>query len=259
LLRVLQEGEVTRVGSRRSTPVDVRIISATNVDLAAAMVAGSFRQDLFYRLHIVPVRLLPLRERAGDIKALAEYFIVHYSRRLKRLPPTLHQDALDAFTRYSWPGNIRELENVIYFSLLVDPTSEIRVEHLRLPGDPASRTRTGDLALVQGRDPLDRLGELLQSFFTRPGANLLRDIERRIVADAFRHCDSNQVRTAELLGVSRNVIRRMLKCHGLLTDGESGDDDDAGAPVDVLHYFGSSRLAEAGVVRRHSETEEVLV
>ena len=151
LLRVLQEGEVSRVGSRRSTPVNVRIVSATNVDLTAAVAAGNFRQDLFYRLHIVPVRLPPLRERPNDIDALAQYFILHYSERLMRPPPALHRDALAALRGHSWPGNIRQLENVIHVSLLVNSENEIRVEHLSLP--TASRVEPGGTVMRQEVGP----------------------------------------------------------------------------------------------------------
>jgi DNA-binding NtrC family response regulator len=240
LLRVLQEGEVSRVGSRRSTPVNVRIVSATNVDLAAAVAAGNFRQDLFYRLHIVPVRLPPLRERPNDIDALARYFILHYSERLKRPPPALHRDALSALRGHSWPGNIRQLENVIHFSLLVNSANEIRVEHLSLP--TATRAEAGGTVMRQERQPLECIGEVLRSCFAQPSAHLLRDIERRIVVDAYRYCESNQVQTAELLGVSRNVIRTLLKRHGLLIDADEADDgEDVVAPA-TNRYFGASRL-----------------
>jgi DNA-binding NtrC family response regulator len=238
LLRVLQEGEVSRVGSRRSTPVNVRAISATNADLAAAVAAGKFRKDLFYRLHIVPVRLLPLRERLDDITALAEHFILVYSQRLNRQAPRLQPEALEALRRYSWPGNIRELENVVHCSLLMNTESEICAEHLRLPSDRTASVTSDNAVTGPERRPLDRIGDVLRACFAEPNAHLLRDIERRIVVDGYRHCESNQVRTAELLGVSRNVIRTLLKRYGLLTDGDEGATLD-----DADHYLSTSRLS----------------
>ena len=221
LLRVLQEHEVTRVGSRKSIPIDVRIIAAANIDLGAAVAAGSFRLDLFYRLNIVSIRLPALRERPGDIHALAEHFIRVYSERLKRPQPTLTPEALESLKRYAWPGNIRELENVIHFSLLTAPEREIKPEHLRLPV-PGSSVTGSSPSVDRGQSkPLDSIGEALQGCFTEPGNNLFRDVERRLVEDAFRHCNENQVRTAELLGISRNVIRTLLKRYGLLTEAEA--------------------------------------
>jgi DNA-binding NtrC family response regulator len=247
LLRVLQEGEVSRVGSRRSTPVSVRIISATNADLAAAVATGNFRQDLFYRLHIVPVRLPPLRERLDDIDALAEHFILVYSQRLKRQAPRLQPAALEALRRYSWPGNIRELENVIHVCLLMNAESEIRAEHLRLPSGQIASAVSAGTPTAPEQQSLDRIGDVLRTCFAKPNSHLLRDIERRVVVDAYRHCESNQVRTAGLLGVSRNVIRTLLKRYGLLIDGDGdgdrdGDGGDEGVALeDAKQYFSSSR------------------
>jgi DNA-binding NtrC family response regulator len=216
LLRVLQEGEVTRIGSRKSASVDVRIISASNTDLAAAMAQGKFRRDLFYRLNIVPVRLAPLRDRPGDIAALAAHFLATYSKRLQRAPPALRPEALEVLRRYRWPGNIRELENVIHFSLLLATGNEITIEHLRLETD------VGSDSLYSG---LSRIGQALRECFDAPGSHLLRDIERRLIEDAYRHCESNQVRTAELLGISRNVVRTLLKRYGLLVDADAAGAD----------------------------------
>ena len=209
LLRVLQEGEVTRIGSRKATPVDVRIISASNVDLKAAVAAGRFRQDLFYRLSIVAVRLPPLRERPRDVEALAHHFIHIYSQRMKRSPPQLRGSALLALQRYAWPGNIRELENVVHVSLLLAPGDEITPEHLQIPGSGAPD---------HPNPALSRIGEAFKECFESPGSSLLRDVERRLIEDAYRHCESNQVRTAELLGISRNVVRTLLKRYGLLNE-----------------------------------------
>jgi DNA-binding NtrC family response regulator len=225
LLRVLQEGEITRIGSRRSTPVDVRIISASNVDLAAAMATAKFRRDLFYRLNIVPVRLAPLRDRPGDIAALATHFLASYSQRLQRPAPTLRPEALEELRRYRWPGNIRELENVIHFALLLATGDEIRIEHLRLESDANPHGPHADTGL-------SRIGQALRECFDAPGSHLLRDIERRLIVDAYRHCDSNQVRTAELLGISRNVVRTLLKRYGLLVDAEE--------PIEVDSMTGSN-------------------
>ncbi len=119
LLRVLQEREVVRLGSRRPIPIDVRLVAATNVDLADAVVAGHFREDLFYRLHVATIQLPPLRERRGDILPLAEYFIVEHCRRLGYTSASLSPEAERKLLGHSWAGNIRELENAIHHALLV--------------------------------------------------------------------------------------------------------------------------------------------
>jgi DNA-binding NtrC family response regulator len=230
LLRVLQEGEVTRIGSRKSTAVDVRIISASNVDLDAAVKAGNFRRDLLYRLNVVSVRLPPLRERPGDIAPLVDHFVQIHSRRLRRQSPTIRHDALRLLQHYAWPGNIRELENVIHFSLLIAPEHEIRPEHLRIQGARAGLATAPPPSTTGDPRSLDQVADALRKCFEAPGNSLLNDIERRVVQDAYLYCDSSQVRTAELLGVTRNVVRTLLKRHvGAVdvddTDGESSTDE----------------------------------
>jgi DNA-binding NtrC family response regulator len=235
LLRVLQEGEVTRVGSRKPTPVDVRVIAATNVDLDAAVAAGKFRLDLLYRLNIVPVHLPPLRARPGDIGALTAHFIGFYAAKLGREPPRLGAAALHVLQRHAWPGNIRELENVIHYALLVATGETIEPAHLRIR--TASHAGAGGAFTAPNaqRQGLSRIGAAFQECFAAPGGSLLRDVERRLVEDAYRHCESNQVRTAELLGISRNVVRTLLKRHGLLSDADvllaegAGGDESAQA------------------------------
>jgi transcriptional regulator with PAS, ATPase and Fis domain len=232
LLRVLQEGEVSRIGSRKSTAVDVRIISASNVDLDAAVVAGNFRRDLLYRLNIVSVRLPPLRERPGDIAPLVDHFIQTHSRRLKRQAPTIRHDALGLLQRYTWPGNIRELENVIHFSLLVAPEHEIRPDHLRIQGARASLATSPAPATIVDARSLDQVADALRKCFEAPGNSLFNDLERRLVQDAYLYCGSNQMRTAELLGVTRNVVRTLLKRHVGAGDGEDTDVEASGDEAD---------------------------
>ncbi|MES2886832.1 MAG: sigma-54 dependent transcriptional regulator [Pseudomonadota bacterium] len=228
LLRVIQEQEVVRLGSRRSIPVDVRLVTATNVDLSEAVSAGHFRLDLFYRLNIVQVKLLPLRERLGDILPLARHFLSTYSKKLKLPEPFLGPEAIAALRRYTWPGNIRELENVIHFALLVASSQEIRPEHLKLSGvihaSPAARHAV--FAAASNLEPLDEhqpLRQALRSRFNRPGPQLFNDLERVIVEEAFRDSGFNQVRSAALLGISRNVMRTLLKKHGFLGEATPGD------------------------------------
>jgi len=243
LLRVLQEGEVTRIGARRSTAVDVRIVSATNVELDAAVTAGNFRLDLLYRLNIVPIRLPALRDRPSDVAALAEHFIGLYSKRLKRQQPVLRSDALEVLQRYAWPGNIRELENVIHFSLLIAHEPEIRPEHLRIPGVAASTAHP----VV-----LDRMGQALKECFENPGKSLFRDLERRLVEEAYRHSGENQVRTAELLGISRNVVRTLLKRYGRISEVE------APSPEQGRYTNAMARPATATPNHNSSETTAAL-
>jgi transcriptional regulator with PAS, ATPase and Fis domain len=222
LLRVLQESAVTRIGARRSTAVDVRIVSASNVDLSEAVNTGEFRRDLYYRLNTVPVQLAPLRDRLKDIDALSLHFVNRYANCLKRTIPKITPRALQALRQHRWPGNIRELENVIHFALLVAPDDEIDSEHLQLPSDE-QRGSSDTL--------LNRIGAAFSDYFREPGSQALRNIERRLVVEAYQFCDSNQVQTSELLGVSRNVVRTLLKRYGLILEPELEDDCQFGALI----------------------------
>jgi sigma-54-specific transcriptional regulator len=147
LLRVLQEREVVRLGSRTPIPLDVRVIAATNVDLHQAVANGSFRPDLFYRLQVVTLPFLPLRERRADILPLARHFLQVYGDKIQPRRLDLSPAAEEALYRYDWPGNIRELENAIYRATLVCQDGVIQVQDLGLSGmiygEPAAY-RAGD-------------------------------------------------------------------------------------------------------------------
>jgi DNA-binding NtrC family response regulator len=226
LLRVLQEQEVVRIGSRRAIPVNVRLITATNVDLNAAVSAGHFRLDLYYRLNIVQVYLPRLAERRGDILPLANHFLSQYSRRLKLPLPFLGPAAIAALEQHAWPGNIRELENVIHFALLVASDREILPEHLKLQSDTllSSVPAAGSGPLDQ-RAPLERIGSALRESFDAGVENVFQEIEKTVVSEAFRYSHSNQVRAAAILGISRNVMRTLLKRHKLIDYQQPADSD----------------------------------
>ena len=155
LLRVLQEREVVRLGSRRPIPIDVRLVAATNVDLADAVVAGHFREDLFYRLHVATIQLPPLRERRGDILPLAEYFIVEHCRRLGYTSASLSPEAERKLLGHSWAGNIRELENAIHHALLVCRNRLIQPADLHLI-DMRARQEPSGLRRAPGAPPARR-------------------------------------------------------------------------------------------------------
>jgi formate hydrogenlyase transcriptional activator len=127
LLRVLQEQEFERLGATRTLRVDVRLVAATNRDLAKMMAAGQFRSDLFYRLNVFPLTLPPLRQRHEDVPLLVRYFVQQHARRLKRTVDSIPAEAMTALTRYPWPGNVRELENFIERSVLLSPGPVLRV------------------------------------------------------------------------------------------------------------------------------------
>jgi len=221
LLRVLQEQEVVRIGSRRAIPVDVRLITATNVDLGEAVSAGHFRLDLFYRLNIVQVQLPALRQRGGDIVPLANHFLALYSTRLGLPRPYLGAAATEALLRHNWPGNIRELENVIHFALLVASDQEIRPEHLKLsPGGAGAPSGTGQPD-ARG-SALEEVALALRRLLDARHENLFDDFERAIVTEAYQYSGANQVRAAGQLGISRNVLRTLLKRHGLIDTPASG-------------------------------------
>jgi transcriptional regulator with GAF, ATPase, and Fis domain len=136
LLRVLQEREFERVGGTQSIKVDVRVIAATNRDLDAAVASGSFRSDLFYRLQVFPIEIPPLRERSEDIALLVEYFIDRYSRKAGKNIRYVSQETLELLQSYAWPGNIRELQNVIERSVILCETETFSIDESWLPRQP---------------------------------------------------------------------------------------------------------------------------
>lgn len=207
LLRVLQEREVVRLGSRKSIPINVRVLAATNVQLEKAINAGHFREDLYYRLNVVSLELSPLRERPGDILPLTRHFIGEYSRRLGYQSVELDDAAQSKLVGYSWPGNIRELENVIHHTLLICRERLIGAHDLHL-----SKLR------IEKPDDSQRIDDsadalLLRAFhklFEEQSGALHEKVEDALLRTAYRFCHYNQVHTASLLGLSRNVTRTHL-------------------------------------------------
>ncbi|MDD0976145.1 sigma-54 interaction domain-containing protein [Pseudomonas fontis] len=207
LLRVLQEREVVRLGSRKSIPIDVRVLAATNVQLERAINAGHFREDLYYRLDVVSLELVPLRERPGDILPLTRHFIATYSQRLGYGPIVLSAGAEQKLRSYSWPGNIRELENVIHHTLLICRNGVIEQDDLRLSNLRIERQDDGP-AVDDSAQAL--LARAFQKLFEEQAGALHEKVEDALLRAAYRFSHYNQVHTANLLGLSRNVTRTRL-------------------------------------------------
>ena len=207
LLRVLQEREVVRLGSRKSIPIDVRVLAATNVQLEKAINAGHFREDLFYRLDVVNLELSPLRERPGDILPLIRHFIEAYSKRLGYGEIRLTPEAEHKLQHYSWPGNIRELENVIHHTLLICRDGLIQSDDLRLSN---LRIERQDNAPADGTSAEALLERAFHQFFEEQPGALHQTVEDALFRAAYRFCHYNQVHTAHLLGLSRNITRTRL-------------------------------------------------
>lgn len=212
LLRVIQEREVVRVGSRRSIPIDVRLLAATHVNLEEAVAARRFREDLYYRLNVAMLRLPPLRERPGDILPLAHRFLEIYGPRLGYTTVTLAEEAVRQLLAYPWPGNIRELENVIHHALLVCRDTIVRPEDLRLPAPRPEKTAWS----ANKPESSSHLRTALQALFEEDRSDLYQHIDATVIRSAFEYCERNQVRTARLLGISRNIVRDRLFRYGLL-------------------------------------------
>lgn len=208
LLRVLQEREVVRLGSRKSIPIDVRVLAATNVQLEKAINAGHFREDLYYRLDVVSLELSPLRERPGDILPLTRHFIDAYSQRLGYGPITLSPEAEHKLKGYSWPGNIRELENVIHHTLLICRNGLIERDDLRLSNMRIERQDDSQHSLDHSAEAL--LERAFQKLFDEQAGALHEKVEDALLRAAYSFSHYNQVHTANLLGLSRNITRTRL-------------------------------------------------
>ncbi|MFD1627699.1 sigma-54-dependent Fis family transcriptional regulator [Azospirillum griseum] len=206
LLRVLQEREVVRVGSRTPIPVDVRVIAATNVDLEAAVAAKRFREDLYFRLNVASVRLDPLRDRPGDIPLLADHFLTLHKARLGRPDLSLGTDALRRLERCAWPGNIRQLENVLHNAVLLAPGPVIGPADVRLPDDSLRPTTTDD----EPQDLETRVQALVARAIADGEPDLHERVVRTLVRSAFDLAHGNQMRAADSLGMTRNAFRTQL-------------------------------------------------
>lgn len=194
ILRVLQEHEFERLGGTRTLKVDVRIITATNRNLAQMVKDGRFREDLYYRLNVVSVEMPPLRDRKEDIPALAEFFVRRFASELKKRVDTIDGDALRLLTRHQWPGNIRELENVIERAVLLTDGQSVSASDLQI-GDQTASTNGERPALV--RIP--------------PTGVALEEIERQAVVEALRMSSWIQKDAADLLGISPRVMNYKIK------------------------------------------------
>lgn len=214
LLRVLQERQVVRLGSRSPVPIDVRVVAATNVNLEEAVAAGRFREDLYYRLQVANLHVPPLRERQLDIAPLARYFLGIYGERLGLKDSILSAEAIEILIyQHSWPGNIRELENVIHHALLVCRENTVRAEDLHLS------SLKGRPAPSDGKDAGGDLHQALLAMFESDNPNLYATIDAAVIKAAYEFCHRNQLQTAKLLGISRNILRARLIEYGELPKG----------------------------------------
>ena len=218
LLRVLQEGEFTTVGGRTPIRADVRIVAATNRNLRHMVRQGMFREDLFYRLNVVPIRMPPLRERTEDIPALVRHFLAR-AERDGLAPKVLDQGALEQLKAYAWPGNVRELENLILRLTALHAEETISAEVIR-----------SDLAMAaatlpeEGRPGQDSLGAAVERHLARYFAahedglppeglheRIVSEVERPLIAMCLAATHGNQIRAAKLLGLNRNTLRKKIR------------------------------------------------
>ncbi len=195
LLRVLQEREFERLGSNKTLHIDVRVIAATNRDLRAALEEGTFREDLYYRLNVVPLEIPPLRERKEDIPYLAGHFVEKLAPEMGNQVTGITNAAIDKLMQYSWPGNVRELENVIERSMVMASGEKLDAGDIRLDMNLRPRQSNGDLTLPEGMS--------------------LDSYEQELIRDALKRANGNKSQAARLLGLTRNALRYRLTQMGI--------------------------------------------
>ncbi len=193
LLRVIQEREITKVGSSQVIKVDVRIVAATNMDLQKGIEAGTFREDLFYRLSVVPISLPPLRQRKDDIPFLANYFLKKYNKKRKKSVTAISDRAMKALFEYDWPGNVRELENAIERAVVLAEDEVVRSSDLLYYGLSVEKPSKTDSGTSQR----------------------LVDVEKEHIAKTLKTFNGHKGKTAERLGIDRKTLRLKLKKYGI--------------------------------------------
>jgi DNA-binding NtrC family response regulator len=224
LLRVLQEGEFERVGDTRTIKVDTRFIAATNRDLLDEIDGGRFREDLYYRLNVVPIYLPPLRERRDDIPLLVEFFLKRYSEQNRRDVRRVHPEAMRLLREHDWPGNVRELQNYVERAVVLGDGPELLPSHLppQLRGEAAPRpirSRGGDLSGL--------CSELVRQGIAAAGPNagdlhhriVEQLVERELIQQVLASCDRVQIKAAARLGINRNTLHKKLSEFRLDSNG----------------------------------------
>jgi transcriptional regulator with PAS, ATPase and Fis domain len=209
LLRVLEDGIVRPVGSDRATKIDARVIAASNSDLLGGVKKGTFREDLFYRLQVVPIAIMPLRERRSDIPALVEYFLFRMESRFPGRHWTVSQEAMVSLWSYDWPGNVRELENMIERLVIMCEGDVIESDLL-----PPGMIATPRAAQIQAPVSLAEGGINLNA--------MVRELEGRMINEALRHTAGNKQAAARLLGLKRTTFSAKLRRCGVIAPAGSG-------------------------------------
>jgi DNA-binding NtrC family response regulator len=233
LLRVLQEGEFERVGDTRTVKVDTRIVAATNRDLLGEIDAGRFREDLYYRLNVVPIYLPPLRERRDDIAVLVEYFLKRFAEQNRREMRRVHPDAMRLLRDHDWPGNVRELQNYVERAVVLGDGPEMTVAHLppQLRGESPPRPIRS-----RGGDPASLTAELVRQGIRAagPGASdlhgrIVGQVERELIEQVLQACERVQIKAAARLGINRNTLHKKLAEFRI---DDNGDGESAPPPAD---------------------------
>jgi two-component system nitrogen regulation response regulator GlnG len=210
---VLQEKEFQRIGSSETHNVEARIIAATNQNLSKLVKEKKFREDLFYRLNVVPIDITPLRMRREDLSVLSRYFVQKFSQEFGSPPKQISPDVMKAFRQYAWPGNVRELENVIKRAIVLSPGSTILPEVV-LPflGDSASQVDMDDIALEE------IVRKKLASFLSKwDGYDVddlfgvvMRRVEKPLIELVLQRTRGNHIRASKMLGINRNTLRKKI-------------------------------------------------
>jgi len=203
LLRFMQEKRIERVGGTKSIELDVRIITATNLDLEKAVKEGSFREDLYYRLNVITIPLPPLRERRDDIPLLVEHFLQKYRSESKRKTKYVLPETMDLLMRYDWPGNVRELENVIERATVIGKSEAILIEDLPLGIQKQKVVSGPGLEISPEKVPFEQRVE---------------NFEKRLIVDALEKTNWIQTKAAQLLGTSRSIMKYKMKKYSIKRD-----------------------------------------
>jgi len=207
LLRAIQERVIDRVGGSRPVPIDIRIIATSNRDLTEAVRDGTFREDLLYRLNVVNLKIPPLRERPGDILALAEHFITKYAEANGLKPCPLSADARRQLTVNRWQGNVRELENTLHRAVLLTTGDEIGIEAIRMPDG----SRLDEMIATGSSDPAAQAAVAAETVSRSLVGRTVAQVEQDLILQTLNHCLGNRTHAANILGISIRTLRNKLR------------------------------------------------